>query len=296
MNLVIGATGMLGSEICRLLRKENKAVRAMVRKTADPIKINRLKELHIEVVYGDLRQPATFKPALKDVNAIITSASSMPFSYAAGTNHPELVDRKGMIKLIDEAKKAGIKRFVYTSFTGNINIDFPLSSAKRAVEAHLKKSGIVYTILRPGYFMEAWLTAMVGFDVAEGKIQICGDGIKPVSYISYKDVARYATECMNNPAARNATLELGGPQKLSQLEAVRIFEETMGKKFTIQHTPLAAIKSQFETATDPMQKSFAGLMLCLAKGDPIDMNELTEKYNLRLSTIREYAKGLAVKV
>ena len=94
MNLVIGATGMLGSEICRLLRKENKAVRAMVRKTADPIKINRLKELHIEVVYGDLRQPATFKPALKDVNAIITSASSMPFSYAAGTNHPELVDHR----------------------------------------------------------------------------------------------------------------------------------------------------------------------------------------------------------
>jgi uncharacterized protein YbjT (DUF2867 family) len=296
MNLIIGATGMVGSEICRLLSKENLPVRAMVRETSDPVKVNNLKELGVEIVRGDLRKSSTFKSALQGVTSVITTVSSMPFAYVPEENDIVLVDRNGMIGLIDEAKEAGVKRFIYTSFSGQIDLNFPLRNAKRNVEQHLKKSGIVYTILRPSCFMEVWLTAAVGFDVHNAKAQLCGDGKKPVSYISYLDVARFAVESLKNLTARNVILELGGPEKLSQLDAVKIFEDVSGKKFDVQHVPIEALQSQMDTSSDPMQKSFSGLMLCVANGDPIDMKDTLEKFPFKLKTVREYARSMvAVK-
>src|SRR4030042_2296826 len=289
MNLIVGATGMLGGEICRLLRKENLPVRAMVRETSDPVKVNNLKELGVEIVQGDLRKSSTFKPALQGVKTVIATASAMPFSYVPGENDPLLVDRNGMISLIDAASDAGVKHFIYTSFSGQIDLDFPLRNAKRAVEQHLQKSGMVYTILRPSCFMEVWLTAAVGFDTANAKVQLYGDGTKPLRYISYLDVAKFAIESLENPIARNAILELGGPEKLSQLDAVKIFEDISGKKFDIQLIPKEALESQLNTATDPMQKSFSGLMLCVANGDPIDMKEILMKFPVKLKSVKEYA-------
>ena len=99
--------------------------------------------------------------------------------------------------------------------------DFPLRNAKRAVESHLKDSGLVYTILRPSYFTEFWFSPAVGFDVADAKAQIYGSGENPISWISFKDVAQFAVESLDNPAAQNVTLELGGPEALSPLQVVQ---------------------------------------------------------------------------
>lgn len=292
MNLIIGATGMVGSEICRLLTADGKPVRALVRETSDEAKIKKLKELGVQIIKGDLRDKLTFEPALQGITTVITTISSMPFSYVSGENDIEKVDLEGMKSFIDIAKTAGVQQFVYTSFSGQIVLDFPLSNAKRSVEQYLQKSGMVYTILRPSYFMEVWLTAAVGFDVSNAKVQLCGDGTKPVSYISYMDVARFAVQSLENPAAKNATLELGGPEQLSQLEAVKIFEESSGRKFEVQTNPKEALHSQLDEAPDPMQQSFAGLMLCLANGDTIDMKETLKAFPVKLTSVKDYARSV----
>ncbi len=292
MILIIGATGMVGSEICQLLTTDSKPVRAMVRATSDQAKTNKLKELGVQIMQGDLRNSSTFGPVLEGITAVITTVSSMPFSYVPGENDLQKVDLEGMTNFIDSAKNTGVKHFIYTSFSGQIDLDFPLRNAKRSIEQHLQKSGMDYTILRPSCFMEVWLTAAVGFDVANSKVQLCGDGSKPVSYISYKDVASFAVESLTNPAAKNAILEMGGPEKLSQLDAVRIFEDVSGQKFDVQNVPVEALQSQLNAATDPMQKSFAGLMLCVANGDPIDMKEMLKKFPIKLKTVREYARSV----
>lgn len=292
MNLVIGATGMVGGEICRLLTAGGKPVRAMVRASSDQAKVQQLKDLGVTLVHGDLRDSSTLGPALKGVNAVITTISSMPFSYVAGENDIRSVDLAGMTTLIDNAGTTGVKHFIYTSFSGQLDLDFPLRNAKRSVEKHLQESGMVYTILRPSCFMEVWLTAAVGFDVANAKAQLCGDGTKPVSYISQKDVARFAIASLDNPAAKNATLELGGPEQISQLAAVKIFEELTGRQFKKQSIPEKALQSQRDEATDPMQESFAALMLCVAHGDPIDMENVLQTFPIKLTTVREYARSV----
>jgi len=52
---------------------------------------------------------------------------------------------------------ARARHFVYVSFEHERTPDSPLVQAKRNVEAHVRASGMTYTILRPGLFMESWL-------------------------------------------------------------------------------------------------------------------------------------------
>ncbi|MCB0635480.1 MAG: NmrA family NAD(P)-binding protein, partial [Lewinella sp.] len=182
MILVIGATGWLGREICRQLTEKDLPVRAMVRPISEPAKVAELKNMGAIPVVGDLRDPVTFMSVLEGVDTVIATVSSMPFSYVPGDNDMQRVDEAGMIRFIESAQQAGVRHFIYTSFSGDFGLDFPLAHAKRSVEGHLHQSGMTYTILRPSCFMEAWLTPAVGFDVANRQVTIYGDGTQKVSY------------------------------------------------------------------------------------------------------------------
>jgi uncharacterized protein YbjT (DUF2867 family) len=76
-----------------------------------------------------------------------------------------------------------------------MDTEFPLQTAKRDVEQHLKESGLDYTILRPTFFMDVWLSEALGFD-ANAQAQIYGSGRNKISSISYHDVARFAVACV----------------------------------------------------------------------------------------------------
>ena len=290
MILVVGSTGRLGSSICQRLVELGKPVKALVRETSDPAKVARLTGAGILAVKGDLRDPVSLKAACQGVETLITTVSAMPASYVPGQNDIARVDVQGSKALIDAAKAAGVKHFIYTSFSGNMETVCPLRNAKREVEAYLKASGLVYTILRPGAFMQAWLSPMVGFDAANAKATIYGTGDQPISWISLFDVAAFAVESVTNPAARNAILELGGPEPVSPHQVIKLFEKASGKTFEVIHVPVEALKAQMDAATDPMQKTFPGLMLNYAAGDPIDMKATLKAFPLKLTSVQDYVK------
>lgn len=292
MILVVGATGMVGSEVCERLVAQGKQVGALVRASADAAKVKKLEALGVEIVPGDLRQPETLQAACDRARQVIVTVSSMPFAYQPGVNDIETVDLDGVRNLISFAAGAGIEHFVYTSFSGNIDLEFPLNEAKRAVEDVLEKSDLTCTILRPSYFMEVWLSPAVGFDPANAKATIYGTGEQPVSYISYHDVAAFAVQSLDVEAARNATLELGGPEAISQLEAVAVFEEVTGRKFERQFVSEEALMQQQAAASDPMQRSFAGLMRSLGRGDAIDMHKTLKEFPIQLTSVKQYAKSV----
>ena len=293
MILVVGATGMVGSEICRLLASQGMPVRAMVRESSEPAKVNRLKDLGAKIVKGTLCDPNSLKAACQGVEAVICTVSAMPFCYKPGVNDIQSVDLEGVNNLIDAAKASGVKQFIYTSFSGNLDRDFPLRNAKRAVEKHLKESGLVYTILRPSMFMEVWLSPAVGFDAANAKASIYGTGDQPIAWITTPDVARFAVESLTNPAARNAMLELGGPQNLSPHQVIKLYEAAKGKTFEVTHVPPEALQGQYDGAADPMQKSFIGLMLCYAAGDPIEMAGTQKAFGFPLTPVQAHIASAA---
>jgi len=288
MILVAGATGLLGREICRLLRERGKPVRAMVRKTSNPEIVNDLKKRRAELVFADLRDSASLAPACRNAQSVISTVSST-ISRQEGDSI-ESVDRQGQIRLIDAAKAAGVRRFVLISFNHQkVPASCALTEAKNAAEQHLMKSGMEYTILRPAAFMEVWLSPALGFDAANGKATIYGSGKNPISWISLFDVAAFAAESVDRPGKQ--IIEIGGAEALSPLEVVRVFEEAAGRKFDVQHVPEEALEAQRASATDPMQHSFASLMLYYAKGDRIDMSQTMSQFPLRLKSVRDYAQS-----
>ena len=288
MNLVVGSTGRIGGEICHLLTGKGQPVRGMVRATSDPAKIDHLKAMGVQIVTGNLRDRASLDKACQGVTAVITMVTAVS-SYQPGENDLQRCDLEGATNLIEAARAAGVKHFVYVSFSGNIDLDSPLRNIKRTVEQRLKDSGLSYTILRPSYFMESWLTAPLGFDPANAKAEIYGSGEKPISWISLKDVAKFAVESLDHPAARNVTLELGGPEALTPHQVVKIFEEAGGRPFEVTHVPEAALEAQQQAATGEM-KSRPVLKRCYAQGDSIDMREMLKKFPMQLTTVQEYAR------
>jgi uncharacterized protein YbjT (DUF2867 family) len=289
MNLVVGATGMLGTEICRQLAAKGKPVRALVRPTSDPAKVAKLRELGAEIALGDVRNRASLDAACRGATAVISTVSAMPFSYHAPDSTPLTIDQEGVTSLIAAAKAAGVTQFVYTSFTRQVDVDSTLRTAKRTVEKRLAGSGLTYTTLLPNNFMEIWLGPVAGFDYPNARARLLGTGENPVSWISFVDVAQFAVASLDNPAARNAELELGGPEALSQREVVRIFEEVGGRPFELDFVPRDALVAQREAA-DEYNHSFASLMLVTAThGTPIDMRETLKSFPIKLTSVREYA-------
>jgi uncharacterized protein YbjT (DUF2867 family) len=283
--LVAGATGFLGSEICRQLLEKNIKVKGLVRTTSDANKVAHLKELGVETIEGDLKDKASLEEALHGVSAVISTVSSS-LSRQEGDSI-QTVDDDGQINLVDAAVNSGVKQLIYVSFC-ELG-ECPLQTAKRNVEKHLAESGLTYTILRPTYFMEVWLSPALGFDYPNAKATIYGEGNKKISWIAIKDVASLAVAALDNPAARNKIIEMGGPQALSPLEVVNIFETAKGTNFALQFVPKVALESQKATAQDPLSESFATLMLGITNGSEIDMKNTMDIFQMQLTTVNDYA-------
>jgi len=296
MILVVGSTGMVGSEVCRRLVSDGQRVRALVRTTSDPARVEALLAAGVEVVLGDLREPDSLDAACHGIETIVCTVSAMPHAYVPGSNDMRTTDLLGVLDLISAAGRAGVHRFVYTSFSANLDTPCPLENAKRTIEARLRGGLLEYTILRPSCFMEVWLSPAVGFDAMAATATIYGDGTRPISWIAAGDVAEFLVRAAVSPTVRNAVVELGGPEAISPLQAVEIFSRVGGRPFTVQHVPLEALEAQRRVATDQMQETFAALMCSYARGDAIPMEAALAMFPVRLTTVEQYAARLYAKV
>jgi uncharacterized protein YbjT (DUF2867 family) len=284
MILIAGATGYLGTEICRLLRDRGADVRAIVRRTSDGEKVERLRALGVELVIADLKDPRSLDAACHGVDAVISTASSTLSRQP--DDSIQRVDRDGQIALVDAAVASGVERYIFVSISGNLDLECALHSAKRTVERAVRESGMTYTIVRPSFFIEIWLSPALGFDVEQGTARIFGTGDQRMSWISLSDVARFTVECIDHPAAKNAVFELGG-EPVSPNEVIAAVERGRGKPMQVERIPVDALRAQREQATDPMEHSFATLMLSYAQGDEVDLGAARE-LQVPLRSVREF--------
>ena len=286
MILIVGSTGTVGRSVAEKLHARGKVVRALVRPGAAQEKRRPLEGAGIPLVIGDLKDPASLRAACEGVTTVISTASAT-ISRSEGDTI-DSVDRDGQLSLVAAARQAGVRHFIYLSFSGNMDIPSPLQEAKRSVERRLKESGMLYTILRPSVFMEVWLSPHAGFAPVGGSVRIFGTGEAPVSMISSSDVAEYLAACVDNPAVHNQVIELGGPEPVSFNAVVSLFERALGRSVERQFIPEAALEQQLATAADPLQKTLAALALGVARGDAIDNAPALAKARIPLTPVRDY--------
>jgi uncharacterized protein YbjT (DUF2867 family) len=290
MILVAGATGQLGSEIVRRLLGRGQKVRALVRPSSDPARIDALRSAGAEIAKGDLKEPDTLRAACSGARTVISTVSMIVTgreddSFAA-------TDSAGTRQLIDAARVCGAEQFIFVSVDTSRFPDSPLMTAKREVEEYLKRSGLIYTILHPSAFMEAWLGPMLFADPAAATAKVYGEGTHKIRFVATADVAELAVQCVANPAALNAVIPFGGPEPLSQRDAVKLFEEEFGKPFSVTEIPEQALEAQWKGTENPLEKAFAGLMLGIARGADMGMEPPFEKFPMQLTTPRDFVRRM----
>jgi NADH dehydrogenase len=287
MILVAGATGELGRAICRRLTQQGGTVYGMVRASSAPAAIAELESIGVRPVQADLADPPSLQEACSGCDAVISGITAM----GRPAESIDAVDRDGQLALVAAAAAEGVERFVYVSYSGAIGKDDPLTLAKRAVERTLKHSGMGWTVLRPSYFMESWLSPMLGFDVAGGRVRIFGEGRAPISWVARDDVAGFAAAAVDSEEARNATLEIGGPEAIAPLDVVALCAELAGRELEVEHVAESVLQEQAKRAGSPQERSLAALMLAYARGNAVPMEDMAERFGLEPTPLRGWLQG-----
>lgn len=228
MILVTGATGQIGSETARLLQSEGHAVRALVRDTASA-GARALAAAGVQVAQGDQARPETLTGALDGIEAVLIASS----------NDEGQVERESNV--IAAAAAAGARRAVKIAALGTV-AGSPISILRMhaAIEERLAASGLEWTSLRPGSFMQNFLRYADTIK-ATGAFYGC-QGDARVALIDTRDVAAVAARCLADSGHAGRVYELSGPEALTYADAAAVLAAASGRPVAYVDLPPAAAR------------------------------------------------------
>ncbi len=226
--VLAGAYGKLGSEILKSLLKAGHDVVA-----ADMIEgdIQGVDKTAFEFKKLDVTDKNALKGICGGADAVITTVGLTKTS-ATLTNYD--IDYNGNLNLLNEAKAAGVKHFVYISvIKADKAPDVPMLHAKYLFEEELKKSGITYVIHRPtGYFYD--IVKVFRPMIENGKVTLLGK--KPV-HANVVDTPDFAQFIVEHICDDNRTYDVGGKETWSYEEIANMCFEAAGKAPVIKRAP-----------------------------------------------------------
>lgn len=225
--VLAGAFGRLGSDILRALVRDGHDVLAvdMVLRELDGI------EGSYEKKQVDVTKPEQLAGLCEGADAVITTVG-LTRTSAEVTNYD--IDYRGNLNLLNEAKRAGVKKFAYVSvLKADRAPKVPMLHAKYLLEEALKASGIDYVIFRPtGYFYN--IAKVFKPMIEKGEVTLLGK--KPVSanVIDTTDLADFMLLHLND---KNVTYDIGGTETYTYEQIARMFFAAAGKEPVIKHAP-----------------------------------------------------------
>ena len=263
--LLVGGTGHLGPSLIRLLTQDGRPLRVLTR---NPARARDELGDAIELVTGDVRDPASLTGPLEGITTVISAFTGFGDPKGPGTR---TIDRDGNIALIRAARLAGVEHFVLLSVT-QASPDHPmeLMRSKDAAERELKASGLSWTIIRPALYMETWLRVAADPLTQTGRTRVFGRGDNPMNLISIRDVARFVQLALVDPGLREATLEIGGPESVSMNQLLATVERVTGRSGRIDHVPVPALRL-VSVLLRPFRPGLAGMIGAAIVMDTRDM-------------------------
>lgn len=196
---VAGATGETGRRIVRELVQRNIPVRALVR-NAD--KAKEILPEGVELVVGDVLNPDGLREAIGDATVLLSATGAAPSFDPTG---PYKVDYEGNKNLVNAAKDKGIQQFVMVSSLCTSRLLHPLNLFwlilvwKKQAEEYLQKSGLTYTIVRPG--------GLKNDDNSDSIVMSSADTLFEGS-IPRTKVAQVCVEALFQPESKNKVVEI----------------------------------------------------------------------------------------
>ncbi|MEY9876251.1 uncharacterized protein YbjT (DUF2867 family) [Streptacidiphilus sp. MAP12-33] len=221
MILVTGATGNVGRRALELLVEQGHKVRALTR---DPQRAQ-LPE-GVDVVAGDLADPATLDAALDGAEAV--------FLFAVPGSGPGFVAA---------AEAAGVRRVVLLSSGAVEDADLasgPIAAYHADIEQALRGSSLEWTFLRPDVFAAnslMWAGQTQGGDVVRGAY--AGATGAP---IHEADIAAVAAAVLTGDGHAQQVYRLTGPESLTHADQARIMGDALGRPISYQELPAEVVR------------------------------------------------------
>ena len=237
MILICGASGQLGGVVARRLLERRVPIRALSR---DIRKLDALKALGADVVQGDLMDRRSLDRALAGVDRVFTSANSI---LGKGSTSPARIDREGNRNLVDAARDAGVRQFVFMSSIA-LSHDAVVDYFRFKVESeeYVKRSGVPWVILQSGAFLDIWVPMFTSSMRKNGTATLFGPGANKSNYIAVSDVAEFAVRILTRDDVINEVVQIGGPDHLTMSELLTHTEAALGIKAKRRHIPMPVLR------------------------------------------------------
>ena len=156
-------------------------------------------------VRGDLTDASSLRAALRGTEKLFLLSSTPRFDGVE-------------IAAIEEAKASGVKQVVKLSVMCALADGVsPLLRAHARSERALEDSGLVFTILRPTFFMQNWV-AFYSHGIKAGQPIYVNAGDTRLNWIDARDIAEVAAAALTGPGHEGFVCELTGPESLSHEE------------------------------------------------------------------------------
>ena len=232
MKIVLaGAFGNLGAEILKQLCAAGHEV------VAADLKEGNIPELTGKYSFRAI--DATSRDSLKglcDGAEVVISTVGLTGASTRFTAYD--IDLNGNINILNEAKSAGVRKFVYISV---ISCDepgaekVPMLHAKYLFENELKNSGMDYVIHRPtGYFYD--IAKVFKPYVDKGEMQLLkGYGGVKANVVDCPDFAKFIVDTMNE---KNVTYNVGGKETYTYEEMAAMCFAAAKKPLKIKWAPI----------------------------------------------------------
>jgi uncharacterized protein YbjT (DUF2867 family) len=227
MILVTGATGKIGSQVVKQLAEAGVPVRALVR---DPQKAGDLAGPNVELVQGDLMDPASLDRAMQGVDKL--------FLLSPQGGDPLTMERAA----VEAAQRAGVKHIVKLAVMGTSpfsHVGFLRSHWQ--VEKLIEQAGIDYTFLHPNHLMQHFIAVFAGPIIGTNSFFAPMKQGK-VSMVDTRDIAAVAVAALTEEGHGGRVYDITGPEALSYSEAADKLSSALGRRIMYIDVPPEAAK------------------------------------------------------
>lgn len=222
--LVTGATGYVGGRLVHRLMERGFRVRCMVRQ---PSRFTNRGTDHVDVVQGDVMEPASLQAALHGVDTAYYLVHAL-----ASAGDFEAVELAGARHFAEAAKTAGVRRIIYLGGLGDATASTsPHMRSRHAVGDILRDSGVPTLELRASIIIGS---GSLSFELIRSLVTRLPVMVVPTwvrvkaQPIAIEDVLAYLVEAIDVPLPASTVYEIGGREQLSYLDLMKRYGELTG--------------------------------------------------------------------
>jgi uncharacterized protein YbjT (DUF2867 family) len=284
--LVSGATGFIGSRLISSLVSLGYTVKGMSRSKIDDSK-------NVKYVQADVFNVDELKKAMDGIEVAYYLLHSMEGSK---DHWKEFASREKIQaqNFLKAATLSGVKRIIYLGGLVNDSLELsPHMKSRKDVGEILSSGSIPVTELRASLIIGAkgGSYAMLRYLVERLRIMVTPSWVKSMAQpISVDDVVSYLVECMTHPETTGKIYEIGGPDKMTYEELMRVYAAYLNKNLFVIQIPFLTtrLSSYWVDLITPVKASLARPLIdSLVHDTIVSDNSITKIIPLKLKSVRE---------